>query len=213
MGRPRTPIEPFGEVSFVRVAGGQVQAPTRFRDNDGQVRRVSATGVSRKEAERNLTTVLAQRASHVASGEITADSSFAKLVMPAFERYLLREITMRQADQLIRKLAATKSYTMAKQARTTAPRNAVALMTSPSTSARPPARPAATSCASSIDSTAPSRRTTPATDSAPTGSSKCRSSRKAGVCPRDPRPGRRRHASSLARTRTTCVRTPPRETC
>ncbi len=52
MGRPRTPIGTFGEISFVKVAGGQVQAQTRFRDDDGQVRRVSATGVSRKEAER-----------------------------------------------------------------------------------------------------------------------------------------------------------------
>lgn len=147
MGRPRTPIGTFGEISFVKVAGGQVQARTRFRDDDGQVRRVSATGVSRKEAERNLKKVLAQRASHVASGEITADTSFAKLVaawladidlenklapstralyernmrqlvMPAFEHYLLREITVRQVDQFIKTLAATKSYSMAKQART-----------------------------------------------------------------------------------------------
>ena len=147
MGRPRTPIGTFGEICFVKVAGGQVQARTRFRDDDGQVRRVSAAGVSRKEAERNLKKVLAHRASHVASGEITADSSFAKLiavwladldlqnklapstralhernmrqlVMPAFEHYLLREITVRQVDQFIKTLAATKSYSMAKQART-----------------------------------------------------------------------------------------------
>ena len=80
MGRPRTPIGTFGEISFRKVAGGQVQARTRFRDNDGQIRRISATGGSRPEAARNLKAVLAQRASHVASGEITADSSFAKLV-------------------------------------------------------------------------------------------------------------------------------------
>lgn len=147
MGRPRTPIGTFGEISFAKVAGGQVQARTRFRDDDGQVRRVSATGATRKEAERKLKQVLARRVSHVASGEITADSSFAKLVsiwladldlenklapstralyqrnmkqlvMPAFEHYLLREITVRQVDQFIKTLAATKSYSMAKQART-----------------------------------------------------------------------------------------------
>jgi integrase len=147
VGRPRTPIGTFGEISFVKVTGGQVQARTRFRGDDGQVRRVSATGVSRKEAERNLKKMLAYRASHVASGEITADSSFAKLVavwladldlenklapstralyernmrqlvMPAFEHYFLREITVRQVDQFIKTLAATKSYSMAKQART-----------------------------------------------------------------------------------------------
>jgi integrase len=147
VGRPRTPIGTFGEVSFVQVAGGRLQARTRFRDDDGRVRRISATGASRREAERNLKIVLARRASHVVSGEITADSSFAKLVavwfadldlenklapstralyernmqqlvVPAFEHYLLREITVRQVDQFIKTLAATKSYSMAKQART-----------------------------------------------------------------------------------------------
>jgi integrase len=39
-------------------------------------------------------------------------------VMPAFEHYTLREITVRKVDQFIKTLAATKSYSMAKQART-----------------------------------------------------------------------------------------------
>jgi len=41
-----------------------------------------------------------------------------QLVMPAFEHYLLREITVRQVDQFIKTLVATKSCSMAKQART-----------------------------------------------------------------------------------------------
>ncbi len=41
-----------------------------------------------------------------------------KLVMPAFENYVLREITVRKVDQFIKTLAATKSYSIAKQART-----------------------------------------------------------------------------------------------
>lgn len=147
MGRPRIPIGTFGDISFAQIGSKQIQARARFRDDDGQVRRVSATGESKREAERNLKTALAQRASHVASGEITADSSFAKLVdvwladldlenklapstralyernmrqlvMPAFEHHLLREITVRQVDQFIKTLAATRSYSMAKQART-----------------------------------------------------------------------------------------------
>lgn len=147
MGRPRTPIGTFGEISLAKVAGGQVQARTRLRGDDGQVRRVSTTGGSRQGAERNLKRVLSKRASRVASGHITADSSFAKLVafwladldlenqlapstralyernmrqlvMPAFEHYVLREITVCQVDQFIKTLAATKSYSMAKQART-----------------------------------------------------------------------------------------------
>ncbi|MEI2811893.1 MAG: hypothetical protein V9F00_17410 [Nocardioides sp.] len=38
--------------------------------------------------------------------------------MPAFEHYLLREITVRKVDQFIKTLATTKSYSTAKQART-----------------------------------------------------------------------------------------------
>src|SRR5664279_4087462 len=135
MGRPRTPIGTFGDITYVKVAGERVRARTRFRDDDGHVRRVSATGTSNKDAERNLKKVLAQRASHVATGEITGDSSFAKLVevwledldlenkiapstralyernmrqlvMPAFGSYILREITVRKVDQFI-----TVSYT------------------------------------------------------------------------------------------------------
>jgi hypothetical protein len=131
MARPRTPIGTFGNITYVKVAGGRVKARARFRDDDGQVRRVSATGASNKEAERNLKQVLAQRASHVASGEITGDTSFAKLVevwledldlenklapstralyernmrqlvIPAFKHYLLREITVRKVDQFIK---------------------------------------------------------------------------------------------------------------
>lgn len=147
MGRPRTPIGTFGDITYVKAAGGRVRARTRYRDDDGQLRRVSATGASNKEAERNLKQVLAQRPSHVATGELTGDTSFANLVevwlddldlegklapstralyernmrllvMPAFEHYVLREITVRKVDQFIKTLATSKSYSMAKQART-----------------------------------------------------------------------------------------------
>jgi hypothetical protein len=119
VGRPRTPIGTFGDVTYVKMPGGRVRARTGYRDDDGQVRRVSATGSSNKDALRALKASLAQRASHVATGEITGDTSFAKLVevwledldlenklapstralyernmsqlvMPAFEHYLLR---------------------------------------------------------------------------------------------------------------------------
>lgn len=49
MGRPRTPIGTFGDITYVKVAGGRVRARTRYRDDDGQVRRVSATGATSKE--------------------------------------------------------------------------------------------------------------------------------------------------------------------
>jgi len=41
-----------------------------------------------------------------------------KLVLPAFENYLLRETSVRKVDQFIKTLAATKSYSIAKQAKT-----------------------------------------------------------------------------------------------
>lgn len=147
MGRPRTPIGTFGDITYVKMPGGRVRARTRYRDDDGQMRRVSATGSSNKDALRALKASLAQRPSHVASGELTGDTSFARLVevwlddldlegklapstralyernmrqlvMPAFEHYMLREITVRKVDQFIKALATTKSYSMAKQART-----------------------------------------------------------------------------------------------
>lgn len=38
MGRPRTPIGTFGEISFTKAPKGQVLARTRYRDDDGRVR-------------------------------------------------------------------------------------------------------------------------------------------------------------------------------
>lgn len=147
MVRPRTPIGTFGDISFIKATGGRFRARTRFRDHDGTVRRVSATGASRREAERNLKKCLADRSWYRSSGELTADSSFEKLVevwladldlegklapstralygrnmrhivIPAFESYALREITVSKVDRFIKHLAATQSYSAAKQART-----------------------------------------------------------------------------------------------
>ena len=43
MARPRTPIGTFGEIYFEKVSGGRARAFARFRDHDGQLRRVQAT--------------------------------------------------------------------------------------------------------------------------------------------------------------------------
>jgi hypothetical protein len=136
MGRPRTPIGTFGDITYVKMPGGRVRARTRYRDDDGQLRRVSATGSSNKDALRSLKASLAQRANHVTTGEITRDSTFAKLVdvwlddldltnklapstralyernmrqlvLPVFGSYALREITVRKVDQFIKTLATT----------------------------------------------------------------------------------------------------------
>jgi hypothetical protein len=46
------------------------------------------------------------------------ERNMRQLVMLAFENLLLREISVRKVDQFIKRLASTKSYSTAKQART-----------------------------------------------------------------------------------------------
>jgi integrase len=46
------------------------------------------------------------------------ERNMRQLVMPVFEGYALREITVSKVDQFLKRLAAKKSYSMAKQART-----------------------------------------------------------------------------------------------
>ena len=148
MPRPRTPIGTFGEIYYEKGAGGRYRAFARFRDHDGQLRRVQATGPSQQAAARKLKAVLAERADQtVGQGELTGSSSFKhlveiwledldlegkvaestralyernmeKLVLPVFANYTLREISVRKVDQFLKKLASTKSYSTAKQART-----------------------------------------------------------------------------------------------
>ena len=148
MPRPRTPIGTFGEIYYEKAPGGRFRAFARFRDYDGQLRRVQATGTTQQAAARKLKELLAERAEQsVAQGELSGSSSFRqlvevwladldlegkvapstralyernmeKLVLPAFANYTLREITVRKVDQFIKTLASTKSYSTAKQART-----------------------------------------------------------------------------------------------
>lgn len=148
MARPRTPIGTYGDIEFTNLSNGTVRARVRFRDFDGQVRRVESSAATRKLAEHRLKEKLSQRAgSNRGIGELTPDSPFARLVevwlgdldlegkiapstralyernmhqlvMPAFQHFALREITVSRVDQFIKALATTKSYSTAKQART-----------------------------------------------------------------------------------------------
>ncbi len=129
------------------MPNGTVRARVRVRDDDGRMRRVQATGRTRKAAEHRLKEKLSERRSHSAAfGELTPDSSFARLVevwledldlegkiaestrglyernmrqlvMPAFEHYSLREITVGRVDRFLKAQAKT-SYSMAKQSKT-----------------------------------------------------------------------------------------------
>lgn len=81
MARPRTPIGTFGEIEFATMSNGGVRARVRFRDLDGQLRRVEASAATRKLAENRLKEKLAQRIDRTSgSGDLTPDSSFQHLV-------------------------------------------------------------------------------------------------------------------------------------
>ena len=148
MGRPRTAIGTFGEFTYIVAPSGKFKARVRFRDDDGRLRLVQATGDTRKSAERALKRKVTRRDNYSGgSCDLSADSTFGRLVevwltdldlvgklapstralyernmrqlvMPAFEHFTLREITVRKVDQFIKKLASTKSYSTSKQART-----------------------------------------------------------------------------------------------
>lgn len=79
MTKPRLAIGTYGSIAFTTTESGQVQAATRFRDEDGTVRRVRATGVSRSAADRALKARIATRRMHGEFDDITGDTSFAQL--------------------------------------------------------------------------------------------------------------------------------------
>ena len=146
MVRPRTPIGTFGAISTEAALYGSAIARTRYRDQDGRLRLVQATGANAKAAERNLKTTIAHRTARSADpGVITADSSFAKLVelwledldlegriapstrdlyewnvrhlvMPAFDHLALWEVSVSRTDRFL-KAQAVISYNRAKQSK------------------------------------------------------------------------------------------------
>lgn len=147
MARPRTPIGTFGDIDFFTTHSGVVGARVRYRDDDGRLRRVQATGPTRKVAEHRLKEKLSRRGTHVSGlGDLAPDTPFTRLVdvwledldlegkiapstrdlyernmrqwvLPAFEHYTLREITVANVDRFLKAKAKT-SYSMAKQAKT-----------------------------------------------------------------------------------------------
>lgn len=146
MARPRTPVGTFGDIYFEAAGNGMVRARARYRDEDGRLRRVQASGETERAAERNLKLLLSKRSNHGGLGELSPDSSFKRLVevwlddldledrlaestrglyernmrqlvMPAFEHYSLREITVAKVDRFL-KAQRRVSYSMAKQCKT-----------------------------------------------------------------------------------------------
>lgn len=145
MGRPRTPIGTFGEIT-VRCVSRSYVASTRMRDWDGKLRRIEATGSTRSQAKAELKRRISCRGDHRASsGILTGDTTFPELVefwiddmaddprlaqstkntyennmrtlvLDAFQHYSLREISVSRVDQFLKHQAA-KSYSRAKHAK------------------------------------------------------------------------------------------------
>ena len=131
------------------------------------MRRVQATGSSHKAAERNLKANLAQWGSHsVGFGELMPDCSFTRLVgvwledldlegriavstrdlyerdmrtlvMPAFQHYTLREISISKIDRFL-KSQAKISYSCSQRSRAAAARGPPGSLENPGHITQPP---------------------------------------------------------------------------
>jgi integrase len=135
----------FGDISVIQAACGSCRAEARYRDWDGRVRKVTASGPSKRAAKFALREKLSTRMRVGANGRLTSDSSFGALaelwledialskeladgtkelygrelctlVMPTFEPFALREITVGRVDRFL-KLQAGRSYARARHSR------------------------------------------------------------------------------------------------
>jgi integrase len=79
MGRPSLPLGTYGKIHFIRIASGQVQARTRFRDFDGQVRLIAKVGATRPAAERALKQDMVRRQTPPSGGAIKTTTRIAEL--------------------------------------------------------------------------------------------------------------------------------------
>ncbi|GAA3805647.1 tyrosine-type recombinase/integrase [Nocardioides panacisoli] len=144
-GRPRTPIGTYGAVHVAHHGRRRYTAKTRFRDLDGVLRQVKATGASRGGAVTLLKIRLADRPGYGRDGQLGLSSPFADLcelwlsdlaarevtegtkdnyrddlrlhVRPFFESYTLGEITTGRVEVFLKQQAAV-SYSRAKHTRT-----------------------------------------------------------------------------------------------
>ncbi|HEY0238682.1 MAG TPA: N-terminal phage integrase SAM-like domain-containing protein [Friedmanniella sp.] len=136
IGRPRTPISAYGDVS-VRARGTKFQAMTRYRDLDGQLRWVRATATSQRGAWAGLRERLLARDGSGHGGLLHPSSRFTELVdlwladlhaqdisegtkenyrddvrlhvLPAFAHHQLAEITTGRVERFLQDEAAVSS--------------------------------------------------------------------------------------------------------
>jgi len=145
-GRPRLPFSTFGSIRTTAVGAGRYRAQARFRDEDGRARQVTAVGSSRNAAQAALKVDLAAHLRASGAGDsLNAGSPFPLLaqawmedvmldvdratgtkdvyqselrglVLPYFEHFTVREVTVGRIELFLRIQRA--KYTRAKHSRT-----------------------------------------------------------------------------------------------
>ncbi|MHB1063857.1 MAG: tyrosine-type recombinase/integrase [Georgenia sp.] len=148
-GRARLEIGTYGDISTTRTPAGTVRAEARFRDRDGEIRKVTAVGSTVQAAKQALRTKLARRSTATGFGttlspeSTVADLAVAwledvqvrtdlapgtkdlyarevkSLILPHLKSLRLREVTVGRMDQFLKR-QATVSYAHAKHSRRTA---------------------------------------------------------------------------------------------
>ncbi|MBW4043129.1 MAG: tyrosine-type recombinase/integrase [Acidobacteria bacterium] len=138
-GRSRLEIGDYGDIHVQTTASGSYRAEARYRDWDGVVRKVAATGASRAAAKASLRRKLNDRAENAGLGaslnqesslrdladewladvqarddlaESTKDlyrRELGSLVLPTFGDFRLREVTTGRVDHFLRRQAAVSS--------------------------------------------------------------------------------------------------------
>lgn len=145
MARAPIPIGTFGSINITQNSPRSWTARARFRDPDGALRPVEASDTTSRAAELALKVKLAQRTRTTGVSELHPHSPFGDLVrvwledleldpdlaqgtkdlyerdmrtlvLPVFEHFVLREITISKVDRFLRTLAK-QSYSRAKHAK------------------------------------------------------------------------------------------------
>lgn len=145
-GRSRLEIGTYGDISTANTPAGTIRAEARFRDWDGEVRKVTAVGPTVKAAKQALRQKLARRSTATGFGmTLSPESTVAdlaaawledvqvrtdlaegtkdlyarevnSLILPHLKSLRLREVTVGRIDQFIKR-QATVSYAHAKHSR------------------------------------------------------------------------------------------------
>jgi integrase len=139
--RTRIAAGTFGDIYVAQISPSSWRSRTRFRDQDGALPLVEASGPTAKASEQALKVKLAHRTRMAGVGELHPHSPFPDLVrvwledldlaqgtkdlyerdmrtlvQPVFQHFVLREITISKVDRFLRTLAK-QSYSRAKHAK------------------------------------------------------------------------------------------------